>query len=377
LTKTLTISPEDLISAVQEKDTLPELTDGTPEALVMLRRIWFAEWQKIRFKLDTALQQSLKKLESDLTRKRKLENAQMVFAYRESLAGAIPSPKETAVMAKDTKVNTSPATGSFTDRNLAAASKEEPFENSLGMRFVPVQIKGGPTDGETVLFSIWETRVKDYGKFIKENREHKWPEAAFKQEDSHPAVQANWKDATAFCTWLTEKERKKRNLGEDKVYRLPTDHEWSCAMGIGRKEDPEMAPKLKDGKLPNVYLWGRNYPPRNGTGNYNGEETKPDPRGKKIPIRGFNDGNEWTAPVGSFAANALGLYDMGGNVWEWCQDWFDPENKGPRVLRGAAWNNNTGPSLLVSNRGSGPPDNRTSSFGFRVVIGSVVGGGEK
>ena len=57
-----------------------------------------------------------------------------------------------------------------------------------------------------------------------------------------------------------------------------------------------------------------------------------------MAIKGYNDGFAWTSPVGSFGANKLGLYDMGGNVWEWCLDWWNPEQKA-KVLRGGSWYN--------------------------------------
>ena len=66
-------------------------------------------------------------------------------------------------------------------------------------------------------------------------------------------------------------------------------------------------------------------------------------------IAGYNDGFVNTSPVGSFAANRFGLYDMGGNVWQWCEDWFDKDQK-DRVLRGASWGNSTAHFLLSSYR---------------------------
>ena len=70
------------------------------------------------------------------------------------------------------------------------------------MRFVPVPITGGPTDGKKVLFSIWETRVKDYRVFAEETNRY-WPKPHFdhndfEQVDDHPTVNVNWEDAVAF-----------------------------------------------------------------------------------------------------------------------------------------------------------------------------------
>lgn len=374
LKKSLAVTPDDPVSAVLDNVTLPDLPSGTPEALVGLRKIWTTEWQKIRGKLDTSLQQSLKKLESDLTKGRKIEHAKIVYAYRESLLSSNLVATAGLVTTKKLAVPSPGATGAMADKSLAIATKEKPFENSIKMRFVPVLVTGGPTDAQTVFFSIWETRVKDYEKFVRDDRDLEWRTANFKQKDDHPAVQVSWQDAEAFCAWLTESERKMGKLGKDKIYRLPTDHEWSCAVGIGKEEDAMAAPMLKNKKLVDVYLWGRDYPPKNGVGNFNGQETKRNPIGKTLPVRGYNDKNERTSSVGSFEANEQGLYDMGGNVWEWCHDLFDPSNKDRRVLRGACWNNSRGINLLASNRLSSIPDSRNDGFGFRIVIADVADG---
>ena len=83
------------------------------------------------------------------------------------------------------------------------------------------------------------------------------------------------------------------------------------------------------------------------------------------------DEYEYTSPVGSFLANSFGLYDMGGNVWQWCEDWQDGEQK-YRVVRGASWGR-INPDLLLSSYRSGyGPDYRGSGIGFRCVL---VGGG--
>jgi hypothetical protein len=265
-----------------------------------------------------------------------------------------------------------------TTSDPALATKEQPFENSLGMKFVPVPITGGPTDGKKVLFSIWETRVRDYEAFATDTK-REWPDAGFVQGPNHPAVMVSWEDAQAFCVRLTEQERSAGRLGGNDRYRLPTDHEWSAAVGIADREDFAKLPNLKSRHVPNVFPWGRDWEPPPGAGNYAGSELLPlIAAGKHTQLKNhvagftYEDGHTETANVGSFSANHLGLHDLGGNVWEWCEGWLSESHKF-RVSRGGGWMESRRNHLLSSNRGFYAQGSRLPDYGFRVVLEVAAG----
>jgi formylglycine-generating enzyme required for sulfatase activity len=155
-------------------------------------------------------------------------------------------------------------------------------------------------------------------------------------------------------------------------YRLPTDVEWSFAVGIGERESTNASPKEKDAKLPGVYPWGGDFPPTQKVGNYADSAAKAKLSSVSV-IEGYTDGIATTAPVGSFLANRLGLHDLGGNVWEWCQDSYDPADPEYRVLRGGSWRYDVASLLLSSYRSFSPPVTRDFNYGCRLVL--VVGSG--
>jgi len=228
--------------------------------------------------------------------------------------------------------------------------KNSRFENSLGMKFVPVP-------GATVLFSIWETRVRDYTVYTQATSEVdvSWKNLDFSQTPTHPVVNVSWDDAKRFCVWLTEKEQQEGKLPAAARYRLPTDSEWSWAVGIGEREGTG-TPREKGRKLKTIYPWGTQWPPPKGAGNYD-------------PSLG-TDSFDHTSPVGSFAANPQGLFDLGGNVWEWCEDFLDGAS-GSHVLRGGSWNFSGAGHLLSSYRNGGEPTARSGGIGFRCVLADV------
>jgi len=253
----------------------------------------------------------------------------------------------------------------------------QPWTNSLGVKFVPAG-----TDG--VLFSVWDVRVKDFKAFVDATgydattgvvsmgsdgwkaRGETWKNPGFTQTEDHPVVAVSWNDAKAFCQWLTKKEQGEGKLAANQQYRLPTDAEWSKAVGLN--ESGEGTPASKNKKI-NVYPWGTTqWPPPKGAGNYPGSEAKD----AKWPARseiidGYEDAYPRTSPVGSFAANSHGLYDMGGNVWQWCEDKYDTGDK-VRVLRGGAYYTMDSDNAVSSFRGRYDSGGRMTGFGFRVVL---------
>jgi hypothetical protein len=97
---------------------------------------------------------------------------------------------ESQKLARDYHDQSNPAT----TNDPAQATKDKPFTNTLGMKFVPVQIASGPSGGQRVIFSIWETRAQDYEAFA-EATQRSWPKPTFAQEATHPAVFISWADA--------------------------------------------------------------------------------------------------------------------------------------------------------------------------------------
>jgi serine/threonine protein kinase len=266
---------------------------------------------------------------------------------------------------KPTAASRQAANAGTASSSPANATKDTPFVNSLGMKFVPVLITGGPTSGKRVLFSIWETRVQDYETFVADTG-RSWPTTTFPQGPTHPAVYTSWDDAQVFCAWLSDREQMAGQIGTNERYRLPTDHEWSCAAGIGEREDPALSPSSKDGVVRDVYPWGTLWPPPEDAGNYSGEEAAGHETYtmQKI-LTGYRDPFPETAPVGSFSANANGLYDIGGNIAEWCEELVGI-NDDSRTLRGGSFSSGT--HLLSSNRDSIFQTDRSPGKGFRIVL---------
>lgn len=153
---------------------------------------------------------------------------------------------------------------------------------------------------------------------------------------SLPVVHVSWGDANAYCEW------------RDK--RLPTEAEWDLAAGAGN-----------DGEGHAHYPWG----------------DEPAPEGRWVanvwqgdfPVQDdAADGHTYLAPVGSYPPNALGIFDLGGNVWEWCDDWYRPGGAGgEKVLKGGSWLCAASycEGYRNANRNHSAPDSGLDNTGFR------------
>jgi formylglycine-generating enzyme required for sulfatase activity len=172
-----------------------------------------------------------------------------------------------------------------------------------------------------------------------------------------PVENVSWDDVQEFL--------KKLNARSAHTYRLLTEAEWEYAAGGGASSRTKYAGTDQESQL---YRYA-NLCDKNCTYSWTEE--------------GQDDGYATTAPVGSYRANRLGLYDMSGNVWEWCQDWYDSDYyasspsrdpKGPssgayRVCRGGGWNSSAG-GCRVALRGWFNAADRFNSLGFRVARSS-------
>jgi formylglycine-generating enzyme required for sulfatase activity len=277
--------------------------------------------------------------------KAELQNAWQAICRRWNVPGAGRTPGALTWDDADgtVQVASAPTTPILPQQRLTVG---QTWTNSLGMEFVPVP-------GTDVLFCKWETRVQDYAAFAKDTGLAWQPASGSNPSD--PAVGMTWSDAQAFCKWLTEREIAAGGLSPGRMYRLPKDWEWSVAVGL--KEDKKGTPAQRAGKIVDVYPWGNQWPPPVGAGNVGpGLRTDSFPR---------------LSSVGSFPANQYGLFDMCGNVGEWCQDDADGNTgKQPNrvALRGGSWNCSGASSLLSSSRYLMGPDKPSAETGIRCVV---------
>ncbi len=229
-----------------------------------------------------------------------------------------------------------------------------------------------PRHQVTITRGFWmgrtEVTVRAYMQFCEETGRSMPPEPVYRNNNlnpgweylDHPMVNVRWHDAVAYCEWAG--------------VRLPAEAEWEYA--------------ARGGHEGRIYFWGNDrLPIVDGLKQANvRDETR---RRAHLDLRwrseyyfeGYDDGYDYTSPVGLFAANGFGLYDTAGNVWEWCSDWYNssyystpdslvdpqgPSSGESNVLRGGSWQVDPG-LVRLSVRSWERPYLGNSNIGFRCV----------
>tara|TARA_R110002095_G_scaffold7891_3_gene13742 strand:+ start:1940 stop:2968 length:1029 start_codon:yes stop_codon:yes gene_type:complete len=196
------------------------------------------------------------------------------------------------------------------------------------------------------------------GKFEGRTPSYSWKSTGYKMTGNYPVLNVTWNDAVAFCDWLSQKEGT--------TYRLPTEAEWEYACRAGTTSMFQTGDSSKGlSEVSNI----ADQTAKEKLMNYQSFSFLPE-----------RDGYTFTAPVGQYRPNSFGLYDMHGNVFEWCQDWFSasyykhsPETDPPgpttgslRIMRSGSWYD-----YVQDNRSSyrlrAVPEYRSLYLGFRVV----------
>lgn len=213
-------------------------------------------------------------------------------------------------------------------------------------------------------------------KNLKFDTKYHWRNPGWMQASDHPVVNVSWNDAVAFCNWLSRTEGRTEcySIEGTRVvevygdgYRLPREAEWEYACRADTRT------RYVSGDHPNSLA---------GFGNVRDASYERAASAGESSQSFFTFDDRWafTSRCGEFKPNRWGLYDMTGNVMEWCQDWFyeyphgivtDP--KGPmagtaRAIRGGAWRCGGASCFRTANRESSEPDFASCLVGFRVVL---------
>ncbi len=225
------------------------------------------------------------------------------------------------------------------------------------------------------LIGVKEVTNKEYAEF-RNNHDSGADVHASLAADNNPVANVTWSDAVQYCNWLSKKEGRtpvyKQQFGKwipvypfTDGYRLPSEAEWAWAI------------RYSERPAPRKYPWGKNWPPQKESGNFSDVTAR-----ELVPtiIPNFNDGYKSTAPVGTFKPSTLGIYDGGGNVAEWVNDWYTVPTPGitepvvdptgpargtSHVIRGSSWRHAGFTEMRLSYRDYGTAPR--VDVGFRIA----------
>lgn len=277
---------------------------------------------------------------------------------------------EAAVLLAEARVNTElnagflivedlPEAGVETNQLVSVAQNEmleevaDPAPEILPGTFLSVPLGLG-----SALSFVWvEPLAIWFGKYEITNRQYRRHELkhssrAFEGLDlnsaDQPAVYVSWDDATAYCAWLNENFASRIPIQCE--FRLPTSDEWEFVASCGDSRR---------------YPWGDEWPPLYGN---HSDATARKHLSQWRGIRGYEDGYAVTCPVDHSGMNEWGVYGLAGNVWEWCEDWMDDEDRQLKIRKGGSWDFDTKESLRTRARGIDRPAARYDTIGFRIIV---------
>jgi formylglycine-generating enzyme required for sulfatase activity len=282
---------------------------------------------------------------------------------------ASPTPTIPEKMPNNSATPQKAASGQLSDGNRAY---EVSSNNSLGLKLVWIPsgtfTMGSPSseagrDGDESQVSV--TLTKGYWLGQTEVTQGQWKQLMgtepwkgqpyVKEGANYPATYVSWEDAMEFCQKLTEAERRAGRLAANREYTLPTEAQWEYACRAGTTTAYSFGASERE--LSKYGWWGGIV----GDGNAKTEQ--------------------YAHEVGKKLANPAGLYDMHGNVWEWCRDWYGgklPGGTNPlissggsnRGYRGGGWSDDA-TYARSANRSRDAPGSRYGDLGFRLASSSV------
>ena len=212
---------------------------------------------------------------------------------------------------------------------IPAKFKKERVYDRIGNPVTKSVKVSEPVKIDAFYMDCTEVTVGQFKKFLRATA-HRYNTGYWEQvyryspTDEHPMIYVSWHDAISYCNWAGK--------------RLPTEVEWDRA--------------ARGGLVDKEYPWGDDLRMSRDYANYDGTGNK-------------DRWDDQTAPVGRFAPNGYGLYDIIGNVWEWCADSYD-DDQDNRVLRGGSWDNLSF-GLRITDRSFHLPNDADNYFGFRCV----------